>query len=97
MSADHPAINDHQSSITLSCSNCVWLSQIRSDGQGECWRNPPQVIVLVSQRADLASAQMGMVQRPTKVRPTMQPGEYCGQFAPCPPGFTRPVADAGPH
>jgi len=81
--------------MQLACANCFWLQQIRETGEGQCWRHPPQVIVLFSQRPDLASAAVQTMQAPTKVRPTMTPTEFCGDFMPCDDMMQRSIAAQG--
>lgn len=73
------------------CANCAFWQNIRPDGFGECWRHPPAVVVLFGQKADLSSAAMQTIQRPTNVRPTMPADSMCGDFVPCQPGWKRRV------
>lgn len=89
--------NEQPQSVQISCHTCMWLSQIRpSTGEGECWFSPPQVVVLFGQRANIANAQQQTVQQPTKIRPTMRPGEYCAHWSPCQPGWKRATVQE-PH
>ncbi|MGE0289546.1 MAG: hypothetical protein AB7P16_24930 [Bradyrhizobium sp.] len=88
---------EDQQQVRVSCANCMWLANIQANGWGECWRHPPSIVVLMSQRADVSSAKMGVVQQPTKIRPTMTPGEYCADWRMCPPNFSRPTVESGPH
>lgn len=73
------------------CANCAFWQNIRPDGLGECWRHPPAVIVLFSQKPDLAIANVSTIQRPTNVRPTMPGESMCGDFVACPQGWRRRV------
>lgn len=75
--------------VHIACANCAWFQNIRPDALGECWRYPPQVIVLFGQKADFASANVQAVQRPTNVRATMMPDSFCGEFRPSPAGWVR--------
>lgn len=70
--------------VALACANCFWHQNKREGGIGDCWRHPPQVIVLFGPKADLQRAQNGLVQQPTGARPTMQPHEFCGEFTAAP-------------
>lgn len=75
-----------------SCGGCMFLQAVRENGEGECYRYPPSVVVLVRQIKDVERAQMAAQQAPTRVRPTMLPGEFCGEFRPRPAmGGVRPV------
>lgn len=80
----HSQVNGQR--VPLCCANCIFLQLIDESGKGQCFRHPPQVIVLMHHVRDVQHAQLVAQQRPTKVRPTMEPTEFCGDFQPAPAG-----------
>ena len=69
---------------TICCDHCLFFHARKKDGSGQCFRYPPSIVVLHFQEPSVMKAAQAIMQRPTAVRVTMQPHEFCGEFQPSP-------------